>query len=580
MTNFVVTTLDDSGPGTLRDVISRVDVDPIANGARQITFANGISGGTIALGSPLPALTRDQVTVIGPITLDGSSAGGDGLDISGDQDSVQDVIFTGFSGAGVSITGNDDSVTGSQISGNQNGITVSAGATANTIGGTAKGAGNVITGNVKDGIALNNVQETLIQGNWIGTDSSSTTKLGNGNDGIEISDGATGNTIGGTIAGAGNVIASNADDGTELDNAQQTVIQGNWVGTDPAGDGSLGNGAVGILIADGGSDNVIGLMPSDNTTPVDQNPTANVIANNGADGVLVLAGVHNTIRGNLIYGNKGLAINLGGGTTPKPNSLTFSPSDPNEDVNYPGLSVVNYPNVSSVASGIFLTLVDVPDEIYTFDFYLVGPDSASFVARHSYTTDDTGTFFAPIPNLPAVPDGMYLTATATEQDGNTSEMLPVIGNVGFLAVPGQQSPPFDPSQLVPNLQTALGKFKQLLNADSDPFDVTSGYRSTAIQAFWYELRTKYLQLASVPGIEGTNQSVGSSKRPQLIIEPGGAGPIRVPGPTGRSGDFYTWAPSWLCLSRLRPTGQFTGHLPAQHRGGSGYLHSRPFLERD
>ncbi len=191
------------------------------------------------------------------------------------------------------------------------------------------------------------------------------------------------------------------------------------------------------------------------------NPTANVIANNAHNGVTVLGGSADTIRGNLIYGNNGLAISLGGATTPKSNTLNFSPNDPNEDVNaIRALSIATHPNVSGVASGIFLTLVDVPDETYTFDFYLVGPNSASFVARHSGTTDDSATFFASIPNLPPVPGGMYLTVTATDQDGNTSEMLPAIGNVGFPAVPSQVSPKFDPGLLVPNLQTAAGKFRR------------------------------------------------------------------------------------------------------------------------
>src|SRR5262249_20881001 len=60
---FVVTTLADSGPRSLRDVITRVNSDPIANGTDTITFANNLSRGTIALESPLPALTRSQVTI-------------------------------------------------------------------------------------------------------------------------------------------------------------------------------------------------------------------------------------------------------------------------------------------------------------------------------------------------------------------------------------------------------------------------------------------------------------------------------------------------------------------------------------
>ena len=141
---------DDAEYGSLRDVISEVNADPISKGADQITVATDIAGGTITLQSPLPALTRNQVTITGPITLEGSIAGmGDGLDISGDQDSVQNLTVTGFSGAGISTTGNDgcismshvtDDQNGIVISDDQNGIVVSGGATGNTIGGTAAGA--------------------------------------------------------------------------------------------------------------------------------------------------------------------------------------------------------------------------------------------------------------------------------------------------------------------------------------------------------------------------------------------------------------------------------------------------------
>src|SRR5262249_23516843 len=79
----------------------------------------------------------------------------------------------------------------------------------NTIGGTAAGAGNVIAGNGVSGIYLRNARATgnLIQGNYVGLDASGSHALGNGNDSITI-DIAPGNTVGGTTAGAGNVLAA------------------------------------------------------------------------------------------------------------------------------------------------------------------------------------------------------------------------------------------------------------------------------------------------------------------------------------------------------------------------------------
>ena len=59
----------------------------------------------------------------------------------------------------------------------------------------------------------------LVQGNYIGTDSTGTVALGNGRSGVRISsaigstDSASHNTIGGTAAGAGNLISGNKEDG-------------------------------------------------------------------------------------------------------------------------------------------------------------------------------------------------------------------------------------------------------------------------------------------------------------------------------------------------------------------------------
>ena len=114
LSGFVVTNLNHSGPGSLRSAITNVNIDPIPTDFDQVTFATGIQGGTISLLSPLPALTRSDSGIIGPITLDGSSAGtADGLDLSGDQQEVEDLTIIAFSGAGISVSGYDDSVLGS-----------------------------------------------------------------------------------------------------------------------------------------------------------------------------------------------------------------------------------------------------------------------------------------------------------------------------------------------------------------------------------------------------------------------------------------------------------------------------------
>ena len=69
---------------------------------------------------------------------------------------------------------------------------------SNTIGGTAAGAGNVISGNGSDGVDIVSASDNLLQGNLIGTGANGTEPLGNGAGGISAFYGASYNTIGGT----------------------------------------------------------------------------------------------------------------------------------------------------------------------------------------------------------------------------------------------------------------------------------------------------------------------------------------------------------------------------------------------
>ena len=78
--------------------------------------------------------------------------------------------------------------------------------TGNTVGGTAAGAANVISGNSGSGVFLGgaNTSANLVQGNLVGTDSTATIAVGN-TFGVTIANGANNNTIGGTDPTAANV---------------------------------------------------------------------------------------------------------------------------------------------------------------------------------------------------------------------------------------------------------------------------------------------------------------------------------------------------------------------------------------
>jgi len=108
-----------------------------------------------------------------------------------------------------------------------NGIYVEGGDDTVVIGGTAAGAGNVI-GSLLSGIASFGGADTVVQGNFIGTDTTATIDLGNVREGIYFQS-ATNMTIGGTGAGEGNAILFNRGGGVRVTSLSGHSIRGNRI---------------------------------------------------------------------------------------------------------------------------------------------------------------------------------------------------------------------------------------------------------------------------------------------------------------------------------------------------------------
>jgi hypothetical protein len=133
------------------------------------------------------------------------------------------------------------------------------------IGGTSSGATNVIVGCSEAAIQLTSSDGNVMQRNFIGVDASGTQPLGNLNGIIVYA--SNGNLIGGAALGAGNVISGNTRDGVLIMNeegqlgAANNIVQGNYVGLGADGATALGNG-VGVRIS-GASNNIVGLAAGD-----------------------------------------------------------------------------------------------------------------------------------------------------------------------------------------------------------------------------------------------------------------------------------------------------------------------------
>ena len=168
---------------------------------------------------------------------------------------------------------------------------------ANTIGGTAAGAGNVISGNGQEGIFLTgtngNVTGNVIQGNFIGVDATGAGSLGNLNGGIGVS-GAASNVIGGTTSAARNVISANGNIGGVFFAYAGTMgnqLLGNYIGTDASGTLAMGNLNDGVFLSLQAATNFIG-----GSTP----GAGNLISANGVDGIFLTNASWNVIQGNYI----------------------------------------------------------------------------------------------------------------------------------------------------------------------------------------------------------------------------------------------------------------------------------------
>jgi hypothetical protein len=373
---------------TLRAAINAANTNP---GTDTIDFAIGAGEQTITItaNSFLPAIT-DSVILDGSapknlptqrIVLDGvnAKAGADGLKIEAGSSTVKGLTIVDFKGPGIELVNKGkDLIVGNLIGtnsanlfgkGNRTGIFINN-TQENTIGGVTNDARNVISGNLGNGIRILGTPprpgvralklKNLIQGNYIGTTTDGLGFLGNSGAGIRL-ESAEGNTIGGIVANAGNVITGNKIGieftnrvlGGNLVGSDFNVVAGNFIGTNKNGTDRLkvtipfigtffvSNATSGIVDRSGGNTiggavaaarNVIsgnkenGILMQNDGAPGD-NILGNYIGTkangtealaNGANGILVddagfnHIGAANTAAPNVISGNTENGIKIEG----------------------------------------------------------------------------------------------------------------------------------------------------------------------------------------------------------------------------------------------------------------------------
>ena len=345
-------------------------------------------------------------------TIGGTSAGARNVIAASPNDSVGILIqFAGTSENRVEGNFIGVDVTGTSRLGDGLAVEIVDGASGNIIGGTSPGTRNVMTGLEILGLE-GTTSGNLVEGNFIGTDATGTHATPGA---VEIADlDGSDNTIGGTVAGAGNVIAGTVG----LGDVTNDLVQGNFIGVDPSGTISLGNSEAGVDLGSGSTGNTIGGIAAG---------AGNVIADNALQGVEVVGtnSSGNAILGNSIYGNGKLGIDLVGGTEDSFGVTTNTPggsqSGPNDLQNYPVITSA----IDSVISG---TLNAAPNTAFTIEFFAnpaIDPSGHGqgkiFLGRLTNVgTDPSGKASFSF-NAPSDITGQFVSATATDPLGNTSE---------------------------------------------------------------------------------------------------------------------------------------------------------------
>jgi len=281
------------------------------------TDNNVVAGNLIGLNSDGDAaLHNEQNGVVLEANVGGPQGNVIGGDSTGERNvisgnRINGVLLTGVGTQGNIVSGNyiGLSADGTLGLGNEEeGISIEAGASGNTIGGDAESERNIISANGPftglPEVSLTGVgtDGNVVTRNYIGTDPTGTIAMGEDN-GVYVAEGATHTLIGGTTVAAGNLISGNGGRGISVRDAGTTgtVISANAVGVDASGRLSLPNGFYGISVS-GASDVTIG-----GETPGE----ANVISGNLHGGIMIDGASDVVVRNNLIGVDRGRALALG-----------------------------------------------------------------------------------------------------------------------------------------------------------------------------------------------------------------------------------------------------------------------------
>jgi parallel beta-helix repeat protein len=264
----------DDGFCTLREAIISANTNT----------ASGLTGGECAAGQAAPTVdlitfnipgagvhqivtNADLPTIIEPVVIDGYAQSGASANSQAALSNGSDAIFQ------IELNGNSGSAAV--------GLTFGNGSDGSTVKGLA------ICGYNSYGIVVDTGADgVLIQGNLIGLSAPDGLSADPSNSGISLLANAT---VGGASAASRNIISANLLNGIEVDGGNNTLIQGNLIGTDPLGVAGIGNNVHGVAVG-----------PSPTNVSIGNGTLGNVISGNSGYAIDIDTTVGVTIQGNRI----------------------------------------------------------------------------------------------------------------------------------------------------------------------------------------------------------------------------------------------------------------------------------------
>ncbi|MCP5096844.1 MAG: hypothetical protein GY943_14940, partial [Chloroflexi bacterium] len=391
-----------------------------------------IDGYTQPGAAPNTNPTDQPVNALLMIELDGtnmSTGHNDGLRISAGDSTVRGLVINRFTGDGVQLQSNNGSIVegnfiGVDVTGNVdvgngfNGVIIQSSSTGNMIGGATPAARNLISGNDFAGVNIFTSSNT-VQGNFIGTNAAGDAILGNIVVGVTIQTGSINNLVGGTTESVRNVISGNGSSGNEGGVTLITGAQFNWVQGNYIGTDVTGEFDLGN---NGPGVYIFSASSTNNVIGGTESGAGNIVAYNQRDGFKLYSGSENSILGNAIYSNSDLGIDINdNGVTP--NDIGDGDSGVNQLQNFPVITAV-----SATGDTIEGTLNSSANTQFHIELFA---NDACDVSEHGegqylldtfqVTTNGSGNATFLISPATIALAGQFVTATATDPVGNSSE---------------------------------------------------------------------------------------------------------------------------------------------------------------